>query len=193
MAESGSGASSNRFSIFLVVISTALALLVILLAIQNRDLKQQLASATHGSVPESPWSAGDAFGSLVLVDDSGEPTPVVFDGAAERTLLLIFSRGCPACVETLPIWSELLSENVDENLRILGVQLDRGAEPDGLVDASLPFPVFGVDHGASGSLTRVSHIPSTVILDGAGRVQKSWIGVLTDQDKREFRDLTSGT
>lgn len=181
------GGETRWFTIFLGVVSSALAVVVILLVLQNRQLKNRLAALPDHAPPPLTLHAGDLFGPLVLVDDAGARLPVTFDAGSGDTLLLIFSVGCPACKETLPVWDALLSEPTRAELRVMGLQLDRGEEPDALVAAALPFPVFGVDHAASESLGKVSHIPTTVLLDGEGRVRRAWVGVLTDEGERELR------
>lgn len=181
----------RRFTGFLIAVSSVLALLVILLAIQNRQLKHQLAELAAGDSVVEPLRRGEVFDALVLVDDQGNRIPLTFDGGTPRTLLLIFSLGCPACTKTLPIWDEMLSEAVDPDIRVMGVQLDRGEEPGSLVAAALPFPVFGVDHSVSTSLSRVSHIPCTVLLDSHGRVSQAWIGTLSESQELEVREAIS--
>src|SRR5262245_63608071 len=82
------------YSIFLSVISLALAVLVVLLVVQNRDLKAQMragAGAERGGL-----AAGEKLASFQLADASGAPAPVQV-GDGKRRLLLVFTSTCPHC------------------------------------------------------------------------------------------------
>ena len=68
------------YSIFLSVISLALAVLVVLLVLQNRDLKDKLRAAAQAG-PPGGLQAGETLPSFALADASGAPTQVpVGDG-----------------------------------------------------------------------------------------------------------------
>jgi peroxiredoxin len=168
-----------------------LAVLVVLLSRQNMKLKEQI-SAMSGTVPlEDALKAGDPVDSLTLIDEAGVKQPLAYDQGEERTVLLVFSMDCPACEQTLPIWSELFSGPQREGIRVLGVDLDRGDEEDSgaspLLPTALPFAVYGAERAESGSLEKVPYIPATVIVDRDGIVEKTWFGVLSEDDQDEVR------
>ena len=117
--------------------------------------------------------------------------PFDFAPGEGGTLVLVFTATCPACRETLPIWKRLLGEASFPGFRFVGLQLDlHGNETAASVareDPLLPFPVYGVRRERGDVLTKVPVIPTTLILDAAGVVQKAWFGVLTESEQDELR------
>jgi peroxiredoxin len=176
----------------LVVIAVALAAVVILLALQNRNLKTQIASLSARLPATESLEPGDVFGPLVLIDETGARVPLVFDAGPRQTLLLLFTLTCPACEKTLPVWSELVAGVTNPELRVVGVQLDRANDPGSLATVTLPFQVYGVEPAESTALAKMPYIPSTVILDGNGVVEQAWFGMLTEAQRQEVRSFLGG-
>jgi len=172
------------FTGFLIAACTALAVLVVLLTWQNLSLKADLAEAAAGPREEALQS-GDAFGSLVLMNESGDATPYVFGGDGQRTLLLVFTQDCPACQKTLPLWNGMLAEAAPPDVRVVGLQLDGDSGPGSW--PALTFEVYGVDYAGSESLNKIPYIPATLLLDGNGVVERAWYGMLTDETEQELR------
>ena len=179
MTEPPAATSNNRFSLFLAGASVVLAILVVALGIQNHRLKQQLADE-HAESPV--LERGASLEPVRLVDPDGQPGTMADASDGARTLWLFFTPTCPACRSTLPVWSDLARSLEPDAPRVLGVNLARPGSPgnEELVTVDLGFPVYGIDHEASSGLSRITHVPATVILDADGRVERAWFGQLDD-------------
>jgi hypothetical protein len=173
-------AGETWFNIFMMVACVALAVVVLLLAMQNRELKAQLAQLSRPQIPPEALKQGDSFVPLVLLDDSGAETPLRFGPGEPRSLLLFFSTNCPACRQTLPVWSELL-EAPPAGLRVAGVRT--GSQVEDI--PYLSFPVYTVQDATS-LVGKIPYIPSTLILDSEGTVEQVWYGGLDESQLEEL-------
>lgn len=181
-AEGNRPERSGPFTAFLMLACAGLSVLVVLLAIQNLRLKNEIARLASG-LPEDALAQGETFGPMSLIDWDEQSRPLEFGEGEQRTLVLIFSTHCGACEQTFPIWDEILG-GVDADasgVRVVGVQTDAPAEGDGdpseLVTESFPFPVFPVDYSQSAIMNRIPAVPVTVVVDTAGVVEEIWYGV----------------
>jgi thiol-disulfide isomerase/thioredoxin len=165
----------KAFTLFLVLACLVLAVLVVLLARENRSLKAELVAASR-EAPAEALQPGDRLGSLTLVNEEGATKALDFDGGGDRTLLLVFSPDCPACEATFPVW-EFLVEGTPPALRVVGLSV--GEEPP----PSLAFPVFTLPDAERESLRRVPLVPATLLVDGSGQVVRAWYGMLETEDE----------
>lgn len=193
MSEESNGTGAGKrdwFSIFLMVACVALAALVFLLGLQNRQLKQALADSLR-DIPADALTEGEMLEPPTLVDDPGEIRTVEFGGEFSRTLLLVFSSTCPACEKTLPIWSEVIPEYLDSpGLQVIGIQLDRpapGEDPGAMMTEAFPFPVLGITTDGHEALKRIPFIPAAILVDRSGTVEKAWYGVPMEADLEALR------
>jgi len=169
----------DSFTAFLVVACLALAGLVIALTIQNRSLKEQLAHAPAMGAPPQ-FKAGDQVSPFEVVADSGEKSTIGFGQGEAKTVLLVFSAHCPACNETLPIWSRMLATPPAQGVRVIGVQTDRLDENPAAplqLAASFPFPVYGYKRPKPDPLSKVPFIPAAIVIDAQGVVVDAWFGI----------------
>ncbi len=185
----------DPFTLFLVVACIALAVLVIVLARQNRQLKMAMAGVPGPQVPPDALKTGDQVEPFALLGEAGRKDRLEFPVNGPKTLLLVFSTHCPACEKTLPVWDEFLAAIKSPGLRTIGIETDRpGSSPDvsGLLPAALRFPVFSVEKPEPPVMRRLPYIPATVLLDGNGRAVRVWFGIPTKEQLDELRDLVSG-
>jgi hypothetical protein len=172
-------AGFDVFKWLLVAVCAVLAVVVLLLARENAQLKQRL-----GSRPAAELAAGDRLGEVRFVTETGEVRRLELDGPA---LLLVFSSRCPACRAVLPIWEELYASAGPDGPSVIGLQTD--AEP---TDALLTFPVHRVDAERSPGMERIPYVPATVLVDADGNVRRVWFGPLDPQAVRELGELIGG-
>jgi hypothetical protein len=174
----------NRgYQTFLTVACLALAVLVVLLAWQNHQLKKVISETIARQSPPEGLKEGDTFPSLTLLDESGAPVSLEFGTGAGESLVLVYSSHCPACRETLPIWSGLLADP-PAGLRVTAIRTI-GAASD---EPALPFPVLTPRDGGAQLSRGIPYIPATLILGADGTVERIWYG-LPDQDaQRALRE-----
>ena len=176
----------KAFNLFLMVACTALAVLMVLLAMQNRDLKQQLTDLMTPQLPPESLKEGDIFEPLAMLDDEGNQVLIDFDGSdgQTRTLLMIFSSDCGACKETIPVWSALLQER-NLSIRVAGLRL--GAEKE---DTPLmPFSVYTPEDGGKSLAGKIPFVPATMILDAGGTIERVWYGTLNEEKQAELTEI----
>ena len=192
MTEDAGGPPARRrtdpFTVFLVVACLALAVLVVMLALENRDLKSQIASHDHGPRPDE-LATGDRIESAVLAGSDGKPVRVEFPAPRRTTLLLVFTSTCPACARTFPVWRDVLRDG-PRDLRVVGVQLDRpsgGPASPELTALNLPFAIHGPGDPVPPFLKKVGSVPATIVVGPDGTVRKAWYGTLDDERQQELR------
>jgi hypothetical protein len=176
----------RSFNIFLMLACAALAVLVLLLALQNRNLKTRLATLLTPQMPPAALKAGDALGPLALLDAGGNRVVLNFEGLGERTLILFFSPDCPACRGTIPVWSAML-EGRSPRIRVAGIRLGSGTEDD----PNLPFAVYTPEDGGEALAEKIPFVPATVFLDDGGTVLRVWYGMFDEAKQDELTRLLS--
>jgi len=183
MTEMTSKPRRDWYSIFLSVISLALAVLVVLLVVQNRDLKQRL-QAGAGAAPRGGLAAGEMLASLTLADASGAPAQVPV-GDGRRRLLLVFTSTCPHCAHAMPIWRDLMAGG-SNGLEVVGVQMDAGSPSARPID-TLPFPVLTPGTSPPAFLGKLDGVPASILVDGSGKIEKLVYGPPEGKDLDALR------
>lgn len=188
----------DRFPLFLGIACAALAVLTVLLTVQNLSLKSKLAAAAAAAnaTPPGALKAGDTLDAFDVVDATGQSTHVDF-GAQKTTLLLVFSSTCGACRETLPKWNRLLADAASTPVHVVGIQTDfQHAEASGpsstLSIPDLRFPVFGFAEAQGEPLTKFPMIPAAALVDASGSVKAVWFGVPNENQVSELRHALAG-
>lgn len=191
---SSSGKPERRrgdlFVAFLVAACVVLAVLVVLLARENRRLKLALAAPASGQAATAALKVGDCVTPFSLVADSGAKVPVEFGPGRPKTLLLVFSAQCPACARTVPIWNDLFGAGPPPSVQLFGLQIDKGAPSPGSGAPAPPaprFPVFAAETPRPEALTKIPWVPAAVLLAGDGNVEGVWFGVPTAAQVEELR------
>ena len=184
-SEAEASRGGQWFTIFLAVACLALAVEVILLVSKTRRLEGEL-SRLNAAVQPKTVEVGDAFEPLTLIGEDGEETSLEFGQGQPHTLMLLFTMSCPACEKTLPIWSEIVPAEDTPDLRVAAIRLDKDPEP---VEASIsvpPVPVYLVKERGK-TLQKITRIPTTVLVNGSGVVEKVWSGYLTPEKQQDLR------
>ena len=181
MTKNKSLMSDKSFNLFITSACVGLAALALFLTWQNRNLKDELAELRLPQIPPEALQQGDRMEPLTLLDNLGNRSTIGFGAREAKTLLLIFSPDCPACVTTLPIWSEMLEEP-PASARVIGLRLGQAQEDD----PALPFTVYAPDEAGSGLAGKIPFVPTTLLLNGRGVVEQVWYGVLEEEEQEEL-------
>ncbi|HEX5044655.1 MAG TPA: redoxin family protein [Candidatus Polarisedimenticolaceae bacterium] len=186
------------YSIFLSVTSLALAVLVVLLVVQNRNfkrdngelrqqvgqLRQQLARGGRPAL-----LAGETLPSFELADASGSPAHVPV-GDGKRRLLLVFTSTCPHCAHAMPIWRDLMAGGTN-GVEVVGLQLDAGSASAKPID-TLPFPVMSPGTSPPAFLERLDGVPCSIVVDGSGKIETVIYGPPEGKDLEVLRVALHG-
>jgi peroxiredoxin len=160
-----------------VLIVGILALNVVLLG-QNQRMKDHLDTL----LANKTFHAGDTFPSFAGVDLDGRLVAVDPEQSQKRTLVLLLSTGCPACLASLDHWRTLAAGLDPAQWDVLWLSRD----PWEMTRA------FAVDKGISGRMlsefscrnyARLSLklVPKTIVLGPGGKVEGAWEGQLDAQ------------
>lgn len=104
-------------------------------------------------------------------------------GPGRRQLLFYLTTTCPHCRASLPAWNRIASYGEsDFDVDAVGIALDgREAAEDYAREHDLRFPLVTFGSLKMKELYRANVVPVTVLVDGAGRVLYSRVGVLDSQ------------
>lgn len=179
----------DRFGTFLAVASVALAVLVILLAVQNRGLKQDLSAcrASH-AMPSDALAEGETLDPVPVFDPDGSPKLLEFGSGTH--VLLVYSSTCPACEETLPVWNAWLDAGTFGGATPRAVRTDPPSAdtPSAPSPAALRLPIHRVDRSGANPLRRVYLVPCTLVVGPGGIVRLAIYGVPTADDRERVRE-----
>ena len=174
------------FTIFLAVACLALAVEVVFLVSKTRRLEGEIARLS-AAMQLGTVEVGDAFEPLTLIGEDGEETSLELGQGQPHTLMLLFTMSCPACEKTFPIWSQIIPTEETPALRVAAIRLDKNPEP---VEAStniLPVPVYSVKERGK-TFRKITRIPTTILVNGSGVVEKVWSGYLTPEKQQDLRE-----
>ena len=164
------------YQVFLHLSTIVLAVLVVVLVRQNRELR-------GGMAPPENFKVGDVFtlGGLVQVQGT-----TALD-TASPCLLLIFNTRCPHCKKNIPRWQTLADSIGAEGIQIAGIALD-SAETARRFNSEngIRFPVYVPDDQADfGKTRKVGSVPQTALRGGNGRIEYMWTGGLSEKALKE--------
>lgn len=182
---------SRFFTVVFAILFLAMAVELVLLIRQNRELKKTVAElqARHAAGREDivTLEEGETVVPLALADLEGSPARVGYDDPGRDSLLLIFSPDCPACEENMARWKELERTNVPEERQLYYISTTGQERTRRFVDEhGLDGPVFVAAAGALAGY-KVAYIPTTILVGPGGVVKRVWVGVLSEEDLDELK------
>ena len=166
-----------------------MAVELVFLARQNRDLKAALSSV-HQQLSSmrtaSSLKEGEVVEPLELPTLTGERMRLAYDDPDRETILLVFSPDCPACQENLEGWKRLFAAHdpVREELVYVSTA-EREKTADFAAAHALRGPVL-VSDAHTMATYKVLEIPATIVVGPGGVVKKVWVGVLSEEALRHF-------
>ncbi len=178
--------SNKRFSWYatgLHVALVALCLLTVLLARENRSLKDDLHSVSMLAAggPE----VDDLVPAVPVTDLDGLDSELAYDDSARDSVVLVFTTTCPACRQNLGHWRDL-HQRFGDRYRFVAVGLDSPKATRTWVEENdVPFQVvLPADRSSFRLEYGITSVPQTLVVSTDGRVKLTQPGVLP----REFPD-----
>ena len=158
------------------------AALVVVLAVQNRTLRQEhTVLLDRVNFPYAGmWVPATAVTTL-----DGAPVAVGEPGPGRTQVLLHFTTTCRYCRASLPAWKQVaarLGETEGAGVQLIGVSQDsldvtrRYAR-----EHALPFPVVRMGDARSVGLFRARAVPLVTVVHESGRVAYARVGALTTE------------
>ncbi len=181
----GTGTNSDvkraSFANLVVALCALLALLVVGLMIQNRELRAAIRPARprHPAVGEHVSTiATELVAGAAKVADA-----LRFDDGRLATLVLFEHAECQACADTRADFAKLLRDLRASGAVIVAIELgDAPREADPKLDP----PAYRAI-GDVGWIARVDETPSILTVDRAGMIRGEWWGLLDDVGWRQVQ------
>lgn len=161
------------------------AVLIFVLALQNRSLRQQIGDLT---VQQQFLRVGDVVPALHTRTLQGDTLVIASGQAGTRDVLLVFNTRCPWCVRSLPSWKAIAAELASDaaEVRVLGVSLDPEAETRQYArEHALPFSIVRFPDERTQKVYRAAGVPIVLVLDSTGDVLYSRIGSIERDDSAD--------
>lgn len=187
--------SSQYFLAFLIVAVCGLSALVVLLLLQNRDLKNQLAwkKRVEQTTATQSLAIGENVEALSLISAGGVAGKIEYGADKPATLVLFVSEHCGFCEQAIPLWARMLRDTKDSlasakgpGIRIVGIVAD-ALDDASLKQIAAEIPTYRVQDGHTTWLRRVNATPSAVLLSSTGKVENFWIGETSPSQIEELR------
>jgi len=174
---------SNKKSITLLTIAGVVLLCVnVLLVRQNKKL-QVLAVRPDRALEIRP---GTAVPPLEGIDSNGDMQSINYGQDSRKTILLVLSTRCPACVENMPNWQAIFNTIDQQSFRLAAVSLQsEGFKEYASRHGINQIPVLTKFDPKYRAAYNLALNPQIIILDTDGKVEKVWTGVLRKEDKQE--------
>jgi len=166
--------SRNVYYAFLHFALFVLAIQVVVLSGQNRQLKQPRVSTRPASI-----AAGD---SLTLSGLVATNRIARWDSTAASRIVFVFTAHCPFCKQTMPIWNRIVRETKhSQAVTYIGICLDSEEQTKNFMAEQKPeFPVFTAAEGEDFiKRNKLYGVPQTIITSAKGTVRRVWRGLLS--------------
>jgi len=162
---------ARAYAVFLHVTLAVLAVLVVLLALENRRLE--------ASIPRPPILApGEMVPDVGVISLEGSPQKLSFPEDRE-TFLLVFTTTCPNCADTWPIWKSLHKRFTDRRFVAIGLD-DPAAVSEYAQKLDVDFDIVTLsDTDEFKRLFKVVGVPLTILVGKDQTVKRIELGRLT--------------
>lgn len=161
------------YSVFLHAALVVLCATTLLLAQENRKMRQMMEPAPSGPM------VGQGIEPIQWLPLDGETENLELSGDRE-SFLLVFTTDCPSCRENQGAWGDLY-RNVGETANVVGISLSELDATRGYREThNLPFEVgVPTEPRKLADTLGISAVPMTIRVGADGRVLGSWSGVLS--------------
>lgn len=170
----------NLYSIVLHLFVVVLAIQVVVLMRQNKELKEERGLTAQETIKEGEY--------LELLGLTPVTNGALLDTISRRQLIFVFTTRCPFCKETLPMWQSFADTLTHKtSIAVFGISLDPLQETQTYLDQQgIAFPVFiPSDKESFSNKNKLHSVPQTIIRNSDGLVEKVWRGRLTVDDYNE--------
>jgi peroxiredoxin len=133
---------------------------------------------------------GRSVPPLNVRDLNDNPLKIDYQVSHRKTIIFVFSLNCPQCLVNIPYWRKLkLKLQNKKNYKILAVVRDKIESVRQYVDGyQLTYPIY-VINPADNVLSEgygVNFVPTTLIIDGNGKIQDGHVGTFDDENIERF-------
>ncbi len=171
--------SSNRiFQYFLYIALIGLAIEVLILVQQNKQLKSTSQNLNQ-ALTSLALQPGDRVPSFIAIDFNGQLVTIGYPDEAKKTILLVFATECAVCEKNIAFWNDLF-EGVDScRYRIIGISKNDLLELKLFAESmNIKFPILMSDELSFWWSYKLFRLPQTILINERGQVEHVWQGVL---------------
>jgi len=167
-------------SIVLLVALAAATVLVVVLALQKRELSERVEGLTTRVRDPYP---GLYVPAVTLPSLSGDSVSLGQTKPGHVQVLFVFSTTCEFCKESLPGWKRIAGELAgNSQITVVGISLDSvPATRRYVTEHGIELPVVSFTDRKLRALYRAWITPQTLIVDAEGRVSYARIGAVSDE------------
>jgi peroxiredoxin len=156
---------------------------------QNRQLKAQMSLPP----PTLEAAAGAQMPDLKGFDPDGKPVEIDYGKDPRKVLVLVFSPTCPFCEQNWPKWEQVISSMDRSVVRPVGVDVTSTSKAPFLAQHQLTgLPVFEKVEPKVMMDYHFQLTPQTLLIDGDGKVEKVWTGVMNDSSVADLKQRLAG-
>ncbi|MBI5215083.1 MAG: thioredoxin family protein [Ignavibacteriae bacterium] len=166
-----------------------LSIEIILLTLQNRELKTQLAEAISKPSPQEILKVGERVDPFYAATLNGTTKEFQYDDTTKKYLLFIFSTTCSYCEKNLSNWKSIEQSLQNSTMKIswlsthpIDKTVDYAAKNQLTTEVCVVDTVFARKY-------KVYGVPLTILINSQGNVEKVWRGLLKEEDVLEMKSL----
>ena len=177
--------TSSKFWIAVLAVFTGLATVqIVFLTLQNRELKRSIGVANAGQRVEA-LKPGDKLPAFNGINAVGMETKVSYDEGDH--LLFITSTKCQWCEKTVPSWKEIAETVKGKSVQAISISIDGKGEIESYIkNRGLNFDVLNFPDPSLLQAYKAFSTPQTILVKQGGRVEKVWMGMLSETTKKEI-------
>ena len=174
--------SNRRAVTLLTIVGFVLLIVNVLLVQQNKKLKI-MAGRPDRALEVRP---GTALPTLEGIDSNGDRQSITYGQDSRKTVLLVLSTRCSACVENMPNWQAIINRLDQQSFRLAAVSLQsEGFKEYASRHGINQIPVLTKFDPKYRAAYNLALTPQIILIDTDGKVEKVWTGLLRREDKQE--------
>jgi len=175
--------SLSRFLALMMVGTGLVAVgITLILLLNNRS-----ASASSYEFSTVPAEVDYAAPSLDLITLDGIPASLS-DYRGSVVLVNLWATWCPPCREEMPTLLAFYEKHKDTGFLLVAIDQEETREivEPFVQEFALTFPVWLDEDGLAGREFNTMNLPSSYVIDRAGRVRLMWVGGISKQNLEKF-------
>jgi len=181
----------NWLLVVSLVVIGLLMIDVILLTIQNSELKTTISNLTQRQT--EPLRRGEKVEPFKIQTLSGDTAEFTYPDTTKRYLLFVLSTRCPHCEKNLPSWKDI-AKSSNSDVHIFGISTDNFELTRQYASTKdIGFYIASIADTSFGRKYKISGVPETILIDGNSTVEKVWIGELSEERVNEIKNLMGAT
>jgi len=184
-----------------VVLVVGLSILVVMLLLQNQDLRSRLANSSKRERLQETLSPGESPPPLKVITLLEDTLTIDLGSSNQPSIVFFLSIACRVCGESIPAWNEIAINATPLGWQVLYVSIyDVPGTRYYVKEKNIPSQVYVAKDTTVRDSYKIGLVPQTLIFDDLGTVRGQWSGLvdstneaaiiaaITDLEERRSRD-----